>query len=77
MSEYMSIKSGSPEMETLLQAGYPFSIDEAKRLVEDRKTNPGAVPYEKATAASAMLEAFKAKPQVISKRPAWKRTKEA
>jgi hypothetical protein len=69
----ISIKPGTPEMEAFLQAGYPFSIEEAERIVKERSTSPATIPYERYTAAQAMLAAYKAKPQVISKRQPWVR----
>ena len=76
MENVMCIKPGTPEMESLLQAGYPFSLEEAKRLVEERRVNPASVSYERARDADAMLQAYKAKPIAISKRPGWHRNVE-
>ena len=76
MENVISIKPGTPEMESFLQVGYPFSIKEAERLIEERKVNPASVPYERARDAFAMLAAYKATPIAISTRPGWKRSAE-
>jgi hypothetical protein len=69
----LQIKPGTPEMEAHLQAGYKMSIEEAKRLISERKSNPAAVPYEVYSQAVAMVEGYSGKPEVISKTPGWKR----
>jgi hypothetical protein len=77
MDNVQSIKPGTPEMEMLLQSGYPFSVDEAKRIIKEREANPASVPYERYVQADAMVKAYTAKPIAIDKMPGWKRQKQA
>lgn len=60
------IKPGTPEMENLLAGAYGMDIEEAKRIIEERKANPAAHPYEDYKKAVALLAAYKATPQVIA-----------
>ena len=71
--ELMQIKPGSPEMEALLSSGYGMSIEEAKLIVKGRDTNPSLYTAEQYRDAKAMIAAYTATPQVISKTPGWKR----
>jgi hypothetical protein len=68
------IEPGTPEMEMLLQAGYPFTIKEAEVIVKEYEAGATHLMSE-AKLARAMLEAYKAKPQVISETPGWERKK--
>ena len=67
------IKPKTKAMEALLMAGYGMSIATAEQIIKERKDNPQSWPFEKYEAAMAMIEAYKATPQVISTRPGWKR----
>ena len=69
------VKPKTPQMEALLQAGYGMTIAEARTIIKERKENPVTWPLEEARKAQAMLEAYEATPQVISKRQGWRRTR--
>ena len=69
------VKPKSKESAALLESGYGFSIDAAKRIVAERDKNPQAWPLERYEQALAMLAAFEATPQVISTRRGWKRSR--
>lgn len=61
------IKPGTPEMEALLQAGYPdMSVDKAKLIIKERKERPDLWPYEMLERAEAFLAAYNAKPIAVS-----------
>jgi hypothetical protein len=67
------IKPSTPQMEALLQAGYGMTVKTAETIIKERDADPVRWPLERYEAAQAMLEAYKAKPQVISTRPRWQR----
>lgn len=67
------MKYGSADHKQLLEAGYQMSVEKAETIVKERKENPQSWPYEVFEKASALLEAMKAKPAVISKRQPFKR----
>jgi len=69
------IKPGTAQMEALLQAGYKMSVKTAEAIIKERDADPARWPLERYEAAQAMLEAYKAKPQVISTRQRWQRTR--
>ena len=69
-----AVKPKTPEMEALLQAGYGMSIATAKKIVKERDDNPQTWPLERYEQAQAMLAAYEAKPEVISKRAGWRRS---
>jgi hypothetical protein len=69
----IEIKPKTKEMEAHLQTGYPMSIEEARRRIKQREADPSSIPYEKYAEAIAMVEAYNAKPKVISKTKGWKR----
>ena len=69
------VKPKSKELAALLESGYGFSIETAKKIVAERDANPQAWPLERYDAAKAMLAAYEAKPQVISTRRGWKRSR--
>jgi hypothetical protein len=77
MSELQHIKPGTPEMEALLQAGYPdMSVDKAKRIIKERQERPELWPYAMLERAEAFLAAYNAKPTAVSTRvPARKLSK--
>jgi hypothetical protein len=61
------IKPGTPEMEALLQAGYPdMSVAKAQQIIKERKDNPALWPYEVMERAEAFLAAYNAKPIAVS-----------
>ena len=64
----------STELEALLGSGYGgMTKRKAETIIAERKQNPTSWPYEQYEAAEAFLDALRAKPQVISKRPGWTR----
>ena len=65
----MKIEPGTPQMEQMLQAGYPgMSVAKAKTILKERKETPTLWPYEVAQQAEAFLEAYSATPRAISTR---------
>ena len=69
MSNLQHIKPGTPEMEALLQAGYPdMSVEKAKRIIEERQKRPELWPYAMLERAEAFLAAYSAKPIAVSTR---------
>ena len=72
-SEETRILPGTPEAEVHLGAGYKMTIVEAKQIIAERKENPLVHPYERYVDAKAFLQAYMAKPEVISTTPGWKR----
>jgi len=69
------VKPKTPAMAALLESGYGFSIDTARKVVNERDKNPLAWPLERYEQSIAMLAAYEAKSQVISTRPGWQRTR--
>ena len=67
------VKHGSKEHDVLLESGYGMTVAEAEKVIKEHTENPLSHPYERRKNAEALLAARKAKPEVISKRPAWKR----
>jgi len=66
----------SEELAQLLSVGYGGMTEEkARAIIEERRKDPRLWPYEKYEEAEAFLAALEASPQVISKRPGWKRIK--
>lgn len=66
----------SDELEALLGSGYGgMTRKKAETIIEERSKNPAMWPYEQYENAQAFLQALKSKPQVISKKAAWKREK--
>ena len=70
-----NIQPNTPQMEALLQAGYGMTVKTAEKIIKERDADPVRWPLERYEAAQAMLEAYKAKPPVISTRPRWQRTR--
>ncbi len=66
---------GSKELEALLSSGYGMNKEEAETIIKERAANPHTHPYEEYKKAKAFLEALNSTPQVVSTRPAWKRTR--
>ncbi len=63
----LKIKPGTPEMEALLQAGYPdMSVAKAKTIIKERKERPELWPYEMLERAEAFLAAYEATPVAVS-----------
>jgi len=63
----MKVKPGTPEMEALLQAGYPdMSVAKAKLIIKERKERPELWPYEMLERAEAFLAAYEASPIAVS-----------
>jgi len=52
-----------------------MTVKTAETIIKERDADPVRWPLEKYEAAQALLEAYKAKPQVISTRPRWQRTR--
>ena len=71
------IKPGSKEHEQLLATGYDMDKAQAETIIKERAAKPEVWPYEKLVKAKAFLEALKAKPVVISTRPAWRTRRHA
>jgi len=71
------VKPGTPEMETLLAAGYGLTVAEAERVIAERDKDPQRWPMEDYKKAKAFLEAYHATPQVISTRRPWRRSIQA
>ena len=69
------VEPGTPQAEALLAAGYNMTIEEAQQIIAERAKDPHLWPWEDFKAAKAMIEAYTAIPQVISKRQGWKRSK--
>ena len=69
--ELSRIKPGSPEMESLLSAGYPdiATREHAKEIIEGRKAHPELYPYELAERAKAFLSALDATPRAVDTDP--------
>jgi hypothetical protein len=76
-----NIKPKTPQMEQMLQAGYPdLNVEKAKLIIKERKENPALWPYEQVQRAEAFLAAYNGVPleqQVISTRSAPRRSQEA
>lgn len=56
---------GTPEMETLIAAGYNMSLEEAKEIIKTRKESPALVSYDDYKKATAFLAAYSAKATVV------------
>jgi len=69
------VKPKTKALEALLMSGYGFGIEEAGKIVAERDKDPQAWPLTEYRKAQAMLEAYEAKPRVISTRVAWHRTR--
>lgn len=68
------IEPGTPEMEAMLQAGYPgMTVDRAKQIITERAKNPQAWPLERAEQAQAYLDAYGSKARPVSTDPGWHR----
>lgn len=71
-----NIKPKTPEMESLLQAGYPgMTVPLAERVVKEWETDPRRWPFEEMQKAQAFLAAYEAQPVVSSLREGWKRSR--
>ena len=68
-----TIKYGSVDHGTLLTSGYGMTKEEAEKIIAEREKDPQLWPFEMYQKARAFLAALKAKPEVISTRPGWKR----
>ena len=65
--ELKHIKPGTPEMEAMLQAGYPdMNVAKAKTIIKERKENPALWPYEVMERAEAFLAAYNTAPVAVS-----------
>ena len=63
------ILPGTPEMETLLQAGYPdMSVVKARRIIAERAKRPELWPYAMLERAEAFLAAYEAVPVAVCTR---------
>ena len=67
------VKPGSKEHLMMLEQGYGMTLKEAEIIVKDWEANHQAYPLTEVRKAQAMIEAAKAAPIVISKKPGWKR----
>ena len=67
-----NIRPKTPQMESMLQAGYPdLSVAKAKLIIKERRETPALWPYEQLVRAEAFLAAYEGVPleqQVISTR---------
>lgn len=69
-----AIKPGTPEMERFLQAGYgDLTVEEARRIIKERKENPMMYPYSEEQRCRAFLAAYDSTPIAIDTEPGWKR----
>lgn len=74
-SEHIEVmRTGSPEHALLLRSGYRLTAAEAEMMVKQRESNPVSIPWQQYQDAKAMLAALATKPEVVSDRPAWKRS---
>lgn len=70
----MRIKPKSPEMEALLQAGYSFTIQNARRIVKEYEAGATHL-MEKADQAKAMIAAYESTAKIAtSTRKPWSRS---
>jgi len=71
----LRIKPKSPEMEALLQAGYPFTIVEARRIVKEYEAGATHLMAD-AKQAAAMIAAYDNTAKVTTAvEPGWKRSR--
>ena len=70
-----SIQPGTKEMADYLSVGYGMTLEEARQIIKERDADPHVHPYDQYRKAKGFLEAYNAKPEVISTRPGWKRTR--
>ena len=67
------VKPGTPEMANLLFLGYGFTVEMARKVIEERDKNPQTWPLERYEQAQAMLAAYEATPVPTSDRKGWVR----
>jgi len=67
------ILPNTPEMETLLSAGYNMTIEEAKDLVAMREKNPALVSYDEYKKAKAFLAAYTTKSIPVDPEPGYRK----
>lgn len=68
----------SPPALALLNAGYPdLTPERAEAIIRERAKNPATYSLDEVRQAEAFLAAWRATPQVVSTRPAWRVRKEA
>ena len=68
------VSPSTPEMELLLQGGYPdMSVKRANAIIKERQANPQSWPYEQQERAEAFLAAYNTPSKAVSKLPGWKR----
>jgi len=64
----------SPELESLLQAGYPdMTAERAQQILDESKKDSKAYPLELQDKAKAFWSAYTTKPKAIDTEPAWRR----
>lgn len=70
----ISIRPDTPEMENYLALGYDgLTVEEAERIIKERKANPQSHPYEVMKKCEAFLAAYHTAPKAIDTQPGWKR----
>jgi len=69
------IRPKTSEMARLLETGYNMTLQKAQTIIKERNERPELWPYEKFEAAQNFIAAYEAKPQVISERRPWRRTR--
>ena len=68
------ILPNTPEMEAFLGIGYSgMTVKDAKDIIEARKKDSAAYPFEMEQKARAFLAAYSTGPTVVSTRPMFKR----
>ena len=68
------ILPNTPEMEAFLGIGYGgMTVKDAKEIIEARKKDSAAYPFEMEQKARAFLAAYGTAPRVVSTRPMFKR----
>ncbi|MEZ4591832.1 MAG: hypothetical protein R3D55_11930 [Chloroflexota bacterium] len=73
-SHIKPIQPGTPEMESLLRAGYPdMTVKKAETIIKERKANPQSWPYEQLERAEAFLAAYNTGATVVAQNPGWER----
>lgn len=71
---FKPVRPGTPEMERLLQVGYPdMTVETANQIIRERAENPQTWPFEELKKAKAFLAAYKTPSRPISTDPGWKR----
>ena len=68
-----SVNPKSPQLEALLQAGYPgMTAKKARKILKQWEEQPERWPYEKVEEAEAFLSAYEGRATVVSTRQPWR-----